>query len=66
MAKPKEGFHDLFCQIPEALWQALQAEADSEGRSLTKQLTWILKQRYPGALDAGSAQTPKGKKAGGK
>lgn len=49
MAKPKEGFHDLFAQIPEPLWQALSAEADQEQRSITGQLIYLLRQRYPDA-----------------
>ncbi len=57
MAKPKEGYHDLFAQVPEPLWQALAAEADREERSITSQLVYILKQRYEDA-EAGPAPAP--------
>jgi hypothetical protein len=58
MARPKEGFHDLFAQIPEALWQALSADAERNQRSATRQLVWILHQRYPEASAAQSAAPP--------
>ena len=63
MAKPKEGFHDLFAQIPEELWQALAAEADREQRSITGQLIYLLKQRYPDA-ETGQSQPPDKKRPG--
>ncbi len=61
MARPKEGYHDMFAQIPEPLWQALCADASANERSATGQLVWILKQRYPDAFQ-GEAQTPPAKK----
>jgi hypothetical protein len=55
MAKPKEGHHDCFFQIPDELWEALNKEADENLRSATNQVIWILRERY-------GASEPKGKK----
>jgi hypothetical protein len=49
MAKPREGYHDLFAQIPDELWTALNEDAERNERTATKQLIWILKERYPDA-----------------
>lgn len=46
MAVKREGYHDLFAQIPDECWQALCAEADAENRSATAQLIRLLKERY--------------------
>ena len=46
MATPRDGYHDLFAQVPEDLWQALRAEAEAEERSATAQLIYILRGRY--------------------
>ncbi len=67
MARPKEGYHDLFAQIPKPLWHALCADADANERSATGKLIWILKQRYPDAaqvetVSERTAKTKKGKK----
>jgi hypothetical protein len=51
MAKPREGYHDMFTQIPEALWQALNEEAARSMRNATTQLIWILQERYPHAAE---------------
>jgi hypothetical protein len=59
MARPKAGFHDLFAQVPDALWDALAQEAAQSQRSITKQLVWILQERYPDA----AANEPPAKKA---
>jgi hypothetical protein len=59
MAKPKEGFHDLFAQVPEELWQALSDEANREQRSVTGQLIYILRQRYPDVSKEPPAAQPR-------
>ncbi len=38
--------HDLFCRIPEWVWQALRDEAERENRSATAQLVHLLSKRY--------------------
>ena len=62
MAKPREGYHDMFAQIPEALWQALNADAERNMRNATSQLIWILKERYPNASQAAAPAAKKKKK----
>jgi hypothetical protein len=52
MAKPREGYHDMFAQIPKTLWHALNDDAEKNDRTATRQLIWILKERYPHAAEA--------------
>jgi hypothetical protein len=70
MAKPREGYHDVFAQIPEPLWQALSEDAERNERSATGQLIWLLRQQYPDAIqkDAPPVETPakRSKKGKGK
>lgn len=42
----KENFHDMFCRVPEVVWEALKKEAERENRSATSQLVHILAKRY--------------------
>jgi hypothetical protein len=62
MAKPREGYHDLFAQIPKALWQALNVEAEKNLRNATAQLIWILRERYPDAVQTEAEAPPVAKK----
>jgi len=62
MARPKEGFHDLFAQVPDGLWEALAAEAARSQRSITKQLIWILQERYPETVETEAPPAKKGKR----
>jgi hypothetical protein len=70
MAKPKEGYHDMFAQIPEGLWQALADDAERNQRSATGHLIWLLRQQYPNAVIQSSpppaADEPAAKKRGKK
>jgi hypothetical protein len=50
MAKPREGYHDFFAQIPIPLWHALQADAERNMRNATTQFIWILMEHYPDAM----------------
>jgi hypothetical protein len=59
MAKPRDGFHDLFAQIPDQLWTALGEEADENEVSITAMLIRILRERYPQVTSL-----PKRKRAG--
>jgi hypothetical protein len=63
MAKPREGYHDLFAQIPEELWEALNRDADHNERTATGQLIWILRQQYADGdqVEATPAKKRKGK-----
>jgi hypothetical protein len=60
VAKPKEGFHDFFAQIPEELWQALADEAMREDRSITSHFVHILRQRFP-HVAVGQPRAPRGR-----
>jgi hypothetical protein len=67
MAKPRKGYHDLFAQIPDGLWDALNADADANQRTATGQLIWILRQQYPDApLGEPEAPPAEAKKRKGK
>jgi hypothetical protein len=66
MAQKREGYHDFFAQIPNALWQALSAEAEADDRTVTAQFIRILKQRYPHATQTEAEAPPAKKKGKGK
>lgn len=46
MTKEREGFHNMFVQIPSVLWDALAADADTSGASVARILTEILRRHY--------------------
>lgn len=60
MTKERQGFHNLFVQIPEAIWDALDGEADETGETITKIVTEMLRKRYGISRD----ELPKPKRAG--
>jgi hypothetical protein len=66
MAKKREGYHDLFVSLPNWLYQALLDEATANERTVTGQLTLILKKTYPDARPTAEPpadkKTKKGKK----
>jgi hypothetical protein len=64
MAVKREGYHDLFAQIPVELWQALNHDAERNERTATKQLIWILRERYPEAAQAAASPAKKTRKGG--
>jgi hypothetical protein len=62
MTKKRPGFHDLFAQIPLAVWDALSADAEAKGDSIARVLTEILRRHYKVPAD----KIPKPKRAGRK
>lgn len=46
MTKRRPGYHDLFAQIPDAVWNALAADADAHGESIARRLTFLLSKQY--------------------
>jgi hypothetical protein len=56
----------MFAQLPVELWQALNADAERNDRSATKQLVWILRQQYPQASPGQPEAPPAAKKGRGK
>jgi hypothetical protein len=64
MARPKEGYHDLFAQIPDALWEALCDDAAVNDRSATAQLIQGLKKLYPEAAKKAAVERQKARANG--
>jgi hypothetical protein len=46
MPKPRDGFHNFQCQLPDALWERLAAESDSTGEGVVNILIDALCKRY--------------------
>ena len=62
MAKPREGYHDLFAQIPTAYWDLLCEDAEIIGCSATQVLIRLLRRNYRKRVDP--AKLPKYRRAG--
>jgi hypothetical protein len=62
MTKARDGFRVLFVQVPEALWDAVNGDAEQEGGSLARVVTRILAKHYR----VNPATLPKPKRAGRK
>jgi hypothetical protein len=61
MTKERAGFHNLFAQIPDVLWEALCREADAtDGQSVAGVLARVLAKHYRIPL----GDLPKGRKPG--
>ena len=60
MTKERQGFHNLFVQIPDVIWDALNGEADETGEAVTRIVTELLRKRYNISRDV----LPKPKRAG--
>ena len=46
MTKERQGYHNLFVQLPLILWDNLCAEADADEASVARVLTRILQKHY--------------------
>lgn len=46
MTKSREGYHNLFVQIPDVCWAALDADARERGESVARTLAHILQRHY--------------------
>ena len=46
MTKKREGFHNLLVQLPDVVFAALDADAQSQGESVARVLTRILQRHY--------------------
>lgn len=62
MTKERIGFHNLFVQIPEVIWDALNGEANATGEPVARIVTELLRKRYGISRDS----LPKPKRAGRK
>lgn len=60
MARPRNEYKNVTTQLPDAIWAALVAEAESNGESIAKLLSSILAKRYRVPAD----QLPKPKRTG--
>ena len=60
MTKDRQGYHNLFVQIPNAIWEAILAEADQGGASVARIVTEALRKRYGISRDS----LPKPKRPG--
>lgn len=60
MVKEKEGYHTLFVQIPEVVWEAICKQADETGASVTYLVIQALAKNWR----IGKDQLPPPKRAG--
>jgi hypothetical protein len=62
MTTKREGYHNVFVQLPEACWDAVSREADESGESAAKVLSRIIAKHYK----IPSSALPKPKRSGRK
>lgn len=51
MAKPPSGYHSLFAEIPDQLWESLSNEAETRNTPVANVLTEVLAKRYGVRMD---------------